>query len=216
MGLDITHYKAILNLPENSELIYIGGEIRGTVGAETKESFSDFNVPFEHFKKYIQLIDCPIVIDKVIIVENEDKYDYATKHFSNSNYLILINNKHLKQKLNEFENKKDFKELKKGFSSGALDQWRILNYYKTEKKEGFYYHQVGNQRKGMNENFWNQFCSNQNYEYAKKEDFDFAYSCISKLREEEWNVDFELKKKEFKKNFIDNFELGSSFMSVSY
>lgn len=71
MGLDITHYKATLKQPENSELIFVGREIWGKIGFKTRESFSGFNVPFEHFNKYIQLIDCPVVVNTIIIVEDK-------------------------------------------------------------------------------------------------------------------------------------------------
>ena len=216
MGLDITHYKATLELPENSELINIGGEIRGMVGAETRESFSDFNVSFEHFKNYIQLIDCPIVLDTVIIVEGKNNIEYVTNHFSTSDYKILLNDESLSQNLNEYENEKGFKDLKKHFGKSVLNKWIVLSYYKIEKREGFYYHQVGYQRKGMNEKFWNRFCTNDIYDYALKEDFEYANKCVTKKQLFEPKTDFELRKENFKRQFLDNYENGASFMSLSY
>ena len=52
LGLDITHYKAILKLPEKTS-ININNQIRSDYGVETSKSFSSFNVPFDYFKKYI-------------------------------------------------------------------------------------------------------------------------------------------------------------------
>ena len=216
MGLDITHYKATLKLPENSELINIGGQIRGIVGAEIRESFSDFNVPFEHFDNYIQLIDCPIVTDTVIIVEDIEKVEYVTNHFSNSDYKILLRNDNLEQNLKDYEKEKDIKELGKHYGSSILNEWKVLNYFRTERKEGFYYHQVGYQRKGMNENFWKRFCNDDIYEYALKDDFEYANKCVRSKQLYEPKADFELRKESFKKQFLDNYENGASFMSLSY
>ena len=216
MGLDITHYKATLKLPENSELINIGGQIRGIVGAETRDSFSDFNVPFEHFENYIQLIDCPIIIDTVIIAEDKNDFDYVTNHFSSSDYRIFINNDNLNHNLNKYENEKNLEKFGKHFGNSVLNKWKVLNYYKTEKNEGFYYRQVGYQRKGMNEKFWNRFCKDYIFEYALKEDFEYASKCVQKKQLYEPKADFESRKESFKKQFLDNYENGSSFMSVSY
>lgn len=216
MGLDITHYKATLKLSENSELINIGGEIRGMVGAETRENFSDFNVPFEYFDKYIQLIECPIITDTVIIVEDNEKFEYATNHFSNSGYKILLRNNDLEQNLSNYEKEKHLKEFGKHYGSSILNEWTVLNYFRTERKEGFYYYQVGCQRKGMNENFWKRFCNNDIYEYALKDDFEYASKCVMRKQPYEPKADFELRKENFKKNFLDNYENGTSFMSVSY
>jgi len=216
MGLDITHYKATLKLPENSELINIGGQIRGIVGAETRDSFSDFNVPFEHFKDYIQLIDCPITIDTAIIVEDKNNFEYVTNHFSNSDYKLFLNNDDLNKNLNEYEDEKNLKEFRKHFGNSVLNKWKVLNYYKTEKSEGFYYQQVGYQRKGMNEKFWNRFCKDDIYDYALKEDFEYASKCVRKKQLFEPKTEFELRKESFKKQFLNNYENGASFMSLSY
>jgi hypothetical protein len=216
MGLDITHYKAILKLPENSELLNIGGQIRGIVGAETRESFSEFNVPFEHFKNFIQPIDCPIIMETVIIAEGKNNIEYVTNHFSSSDYKILLNDDSLSRNLNEYENEKGLKDFRKHFGESVLNKWKVLNYYKTEKKEGFYYQQVGYQRKGMNKKFWNRFCKDDIYEYALKEDFEYASKCLQKKQLSEPETEFELRKESFKKQFLDNFENGASFMSLSY
>ncbi|MCT8341283.1 hypothetical protein MG296_14570 [Flavobacteriaceae bacterium TK19130] len=216
MGLDITHYKAVLKLPENPGLINVGGEIRGQVGAETKESFSDFNVSFEHFQNYIQLIDCPKVIDTLIIVDEKEDLETTTNHFSKSDYKIFLNDKELKRELKIYESERKLENCEKYFSNSALNKWKILNYFETEKKEGFYYQAVGDQRKGMNDMFWNRFCNNNIYNYARKEDFEFAMKCLRIKQPHEYKSEFELRKEKFKDEFINNFELGASFMFVSY
>ncbi|SFU66983.1 hypothetical protein SAMN05216480_11283 [Pustulibacterium marinum] len=216
MGLDITHYKATLELPKNSELINIGGEIRGMFGAETRESFSDFNVPFEHFKNFIQAIDCPIIMETVIIVEEKNDIEYVNNHFSSTDYKILLNDNSLNRNLKAYESGKGLNDSKRHFGESVLNKWKVLNYYKIEKREGFYYHQVAYQRKGMNENLWKRFCNNDIYEYALKSDFEYANKCVSRKKPYEPKADFELRKESFKKEFLDNYENGTSFMSVSY
>ncbi len=216
MGLDITHYKAILELPKNSELISIGGQIRGKTGAETRESFCDFNVPFEHFENYIQIIDYPNIKETAIVVKHKEKNTDINKQFANSGYKILLDNEDLDKNLAEYENEKNLKNLNKHINDNPFTEWKVISYYEYEKREGFYFQELGYQRKGMNNKFWKRFCSSDIYEYGLLEDFEFAYSCLHKLQQVESNADFELRKKEFKKHFIDNFELGTSFMSVSY
>ncbi len=64
----------------------------------------------------------------------------------------------------------------------------------------------------MDSKFWDKFCTSDQHNFALKEDFDYALSCIDSHSE----TPIENNVNHFKKQFIDNFELGASFMSISY
>ena len=218
MGLDITHYKATFEKAKTHHLFYIGEGIYAQTGAEIKEKFEDFNVDFYHFSKYIQQIDIPIVVESVIIVKGSENLEKVKAHFKShyTTFLIRENEEQLERELKDFEKKKGYQNLKKSFKDYDYTDWIILTYYTIEKKEGFYFKSVGEQRKGMGGNFYSKFCSGEIYNFALKEDFDDAFSCVEHYRDSDTKEIVNLRRDEFKKSFIDNFELGSSFMSVSY
>lgn len=218
MGLEITHYKATLEKAQDHDLFYIGLDIYGETGAEIREKFDTFNVDFNHFSNYIQEVDVPTEVESVIIIKGSENVEKVKAHFTSNDYVFLIreNEEQLERELKDFEKKKGYQNLKKCFDDCHSD-WFILKYYTTEKKEGFYFKRVGEHQKGMNDKFWNKFCNENTSNFALKEDFNYAFSCVdyhyldSDIKEE-----VALMKQEFKKSFLDNFELGASFMSVSY
>lgn len=87
---------------------------------------------------------------------------------------------------------------------------------RQRKEEGFYCESVGYQRKGMNDNFWNHFYSKGIFDYALREDFEHAFSCVDFYWEEDTLSEVQQRKELFKKDFIDKFELGASFINLSY
>ena len=106
--------------------------------------------------------------------------------------------------------------LKKDFEDVHYTNWIILKYYCLEKKDGFYFKSVGEQRKGMNGQFWEKFCNGDKYNFALKEDFEYAFSCVDRYWDSDTEESVRERKEKFKKEFLDNFELGASFMSISY
>ena len=211
MGLDITHYKATLEKAQDHDLFYIGQDIYGETGAEIRERFDTFNVDFDHFSKYIQEIEVPTEVESIIIIKGSKNVEKVKAHFVSNDYLFLIreNEEQLKKEIKDLEKKEGYQNLKKSFKDHDYTDWIILKYYTTEKKEGFYFKSVGEQRKGMGGNFYSKFCNGEIYNFALKEDFDYAFSCVN------YNG-YSDTEEEFKKTFVDNFEDGASFMSVSY
>ncbi|GAL86140.1 hypothetical protein MYP_3369 [Sporocytophaga myxococcoides] len=211
MGLDITHYKATLIKPQTTDPT--------SVLSETRESYNDFNVPFQHFKQYIQEIDCPNILDTVIIAKQENHLDEAKEFLKNYNYTFFLktNDEELNNLLTKHEIENGLIGLHKHMHDQVLGaRWIVLYYYEILKKEGFYYEEVGYQRKGMSSKFWDRFSSEDIYNFALKEDFEYAYSCVDYC----WSIDtreiVKQRKEDFKNNFIDNFESGASFLSLSY
>lgn len=217
VGLDITHYKATFKKAEAHTLFYIGECIYGNTGAEIRELFDGFNVDFDHFKKYIQQIDVPSLVESIIVVNNPEYLKNAQEHFRSENHLVLLkpNNEELTETLHRFERQKGYQLLERNVKNGEHVPWTIVNYFTTQQKEGFYFEQVGTQRKGMNNNFWSRFCNGEKHFFAQKEDFEFAFSCLEP-RNYDTEESMAQKIETFKKSFIDNFEEGASFLSVSY
>lgn len=218
MGLDITHYKATLEKAQDHDLFFIGLDIYGETGAEIKEKFDTFNVDFDHFSKYIQEIDVPTEVESIIIVKGREHFKKVKEHFQSQDRVLLIreNEEQLKKEIKDLEKKKGYQNLKKCFKDYDYTDWIFLKYYTTEKKEGFYFKSIGEQRKGMGGNFYSKFCNGDIYNFAYKEDFDDAFSCVDHYRDSDTKEIVNLRRDEFKKTFIDNFEFGASFMSVSY
>lgn len=218
MGLDVTHYKATLERAETHSLFYIDQGIYADTGGITRKNFCDFNVKFDHFKNYIQEIDCPVELESAIIVNDKKDSKRIKEHFKSSGRKIFVKeNEHLLyQELIEFEKSLGYLNIQKCFEDIEYEGWTILKYYKTIKKEGFYYKKAGHQRKGMNNKFHERFCSNKIYNFAFKEDFDYALSCVDYYWKSDTSSIIEERKKEFCESFINNFEKGASFMMVSY
>ncbi len=218
MGLDITHYKATMEKAESHTLFYIGNDIYGKTGALIRENFDDFNVDFDHFNKYIQHIDVPTEVESVIIIKGPENLKKVKDHFQSNKrtFLIRENEEQFKIELNDFEKKRGYQKLKKVFEDIHYADWIILKYYTIEKKEGFYFKSVGDQRKGMNGKFWDKFCNGVKYNFALKEDFDYAFTCVDSYWDTDTEESVRRRREEFKKGFIDNFEFGASFISISY
>lgn len=213
MSLAITHYKATLEKADINTLFYIGNDIYGETGAEIREKFDSFNVDFDHFQKYIQLIDVPNEIESIIIVEGLEKLKKVEEHFKStaSTFLVYENEEQFKIELENFEKERTYQKLEKHLEYIHHTEWNILTYYTLEKKEGFYFKSVGNFQKGMNDKFWDKFCTSTISNFALKDDFEYALSCT--IDSKESRIDY---REEFKKEFIDNFDFGASFMSISY
>jgi hypothetical protein len=214
MRLDITHFKAAFQKDFPEDLPYVG-DSAGESLIETRETFANYNVPFEHFKNYIQKVNCPEILQTAIIVKDAKDLADVENHYQNNDYKIFTDSKQLEEELAIHEAKENLDGLNRHIDSGYLSRWKIVSYYKNIQKEGIFFREVGYQRKRMNTAFWKRFCSSDTYCYALEEDFNFAFSCIEK-RDDETLEDAQEVIDNFKQNFLDNFELGSSFMVVSY
>lgn len=218
MGLNITHYKATMEKAETHTLFYVGHSIYGETGAEIRENFDHFNVDFDHFQKYIQEIDFPTEIETVIIVKGIENLNNVKEHFKSTErtFIVLESEEQLQKELDAFEKQKEYQNLRKNFEDITYMDWILLKYYTIEKREGFYFKSAGEQQKGMNKKFWDKFCNGEKYNFALKEDFNFAFSCIERYWDSDTEESVMQRKEKFKKEFLDNFELGASFMFVSH
>lgn len=186
------------------------------IGGMTVENFGGFDVPFSHFEKYIQKIDCANVLKTAIIVKEEQYLAYTMDWFKEDDYQVFYEKTDalLNQQLREYESKNNLKQLLHHLEEGPK-QWYLLYYYEIEKKVGFYEVEAGYQRKGMNVDF-GYFYQDDKCEFVLREDFERAYKCIDYFWESDTEEDLINRKKNFKENFLDKYEFGASYLSVSY
>lgn len=207
MGLDISHIKATLKKPVTTNPFELGGM--------TEETFNGFDVPFSHFGKFIQKIDCASIIKTAISVKDESDLEYTKKWFKGSDYDVFFERTEelFRKILRDYESKNKLTKLH-FYIDESPQKWCLIYHYEIIKKVGFYQLEEGYQRKGMNSDF-GYFYQDDKSEFVLREDFERAYDCIDD------SLDFEKenlvkRRKNFKENFLDKYEFGASSLSLSY
>ncbi len=201
MGLELVHFKAVMDKPANKGL---------KLSYQTEERFYGFNVPFGHFHRYIQLIDVPVLKDTVIIVNREEDLEYAIKRLINSSHEILVrkNDEQLADDIKTYERNNGLATYTKSYNNETV-AWTIMEYYKEEKKTGFYTEEISSQTSMVYDNFWEHFSEPDLTHFALKEDFDLVAGCIKPFVDDEG---IERWQSNFKEQFVGKFEEGASFM----
>lgn len=181
MGLDISHWKATLERPITTDPFKIGGM--------TEADFDGFDVPFSHFERYIQPIDCAKVVRTTILVNNLEHLEDVQEWFKERDLTILYDNAphKLEQKIRAYESAHGLRRLRKHISSDPI-KWQLLKHYEIVQKIGFYQIEEGYQRKGMNEEFA-YFYQDDKSEFVLLEEFERAYQCVDYY----WSSDTEEK-----------------------
>lgn len=207
MGLDIYHHRATLMKPliesvSNDEMVI-------------EEQIKEFNVPFQHFEKYIQKVDFKIEVNNIIIYKDFEK---AQEWFQASEYnkpfIYQPNPEILSAEIEKFEQDNNLLEFDN--FTYKNDFWDVKCYFYTEKRIGFYIETVGYQRKGVNGHFWERFYNEEIYNFALFEDFEYAYQCVDKYWHSDTDKTLIMRKADFKRNFLDNFIDGASYLYLSY
>jgi hypothetical protein len=211
MGLDITHYK--LSLSPNDK----GNQC-------TIEDWDlDCNVSLKHYSKYITDI-WEYDFDKAIaIVKNEQVLENLKKS-------ELFDEKNLKKVFVGSINSKMRADISRYIKTEKLDKlemlecktttngikYREIAFGKKVIKKGFYYDEVGNQCRGMNNYFYDNF--RKYLFWGEKKDFDLAYECVGgDFYIDCWGQEAvdEMKAK-FKADFVDKFVFGQSILCASF
>lgn len=203
MGLDIIHEKATYEKPK--KLAAIDGL---DTNVYTLENFKKFNVPFEYFSPYFQEVDFPLnrwlLLCKTEAIRQRELASMAEEDMLLF-HCIVGDEDSAATVIQEYEEKNNLEEVTK-IKSYRIDDYISINYSWVVKRIGFYVHEVGYQRKGVTNAFWQRFCNGQNCYFASQEDFIFAASC-GKTQYDTDNLT---------KNFLDLYEPHCSFISVSY
>ncbi len=209
MGLDITHYKATRKQPDPLKIWNV----------VTRETYRGFDAPFEHFSRYIQDVVLPEHHLSLFVPYELSDLDYTREWFRNFSIRYDI------QTLPDGQDLETFVEayIRENSLEGLLIdrsealKWWIFTFNRPLHRTGFYVEEVGYQRKGMNTGFWTRFCTNNGvFHFTRKEDFDFALSCVDVEWDGDTPEDVELRRTLFKNDFVDAYEEGASYMAVSY
>ncbi len=208
MGLDITHYKATLERPLKIEPF--------NTKFILESEFDGFDVTFDYFQNYIQNVDTPETLETIIFPKRENEIDEVKQFLNNENYHYLFEKDKINLNIRVDKFIKDNNLIGNLTHSWEADKWFGFHIYKHKKQIGFYFEKIGEQRKGMNENFWTRFASDKTFCFTKKEDFDYASTCVDFYWDVDTKEDVEMRRKLFKENFVDKYELNKSWMSLSY
>lgn len=208
MGLDITHYKATLDRPEDINPLNTPFVIL--------DEFEGFDVDSTYFQESIQCVDVPEVLKTLIIVKNEDEIDEVKKLLYDdiTSFLFDRDKSKIDIMVSSFinENKSSGSMLHKW----ETDKWLGINIFMTRKKNGFYFEEVGYARKGMNGKFREKFLNKEVFRYTKLDDFKYARECVDYYWRSDTRSSLELRRNEFQKNFIDKYEVNKSWMELNY
>ena len=208
MGLDISHIQLTLYPKNASDFLYV------------EDWDLQCNVPLEVYSKYIQKIDELDFNKSIIVVQNDKDLEKLNKtnRFDTGNYLKIFIGQYDDQMKRDIDNfitreKLDKLELSKISTERDNVEYREISFGEPIKIEGIYYiDDIGYQRKGMSKQYYELFklCELR----GKKEDFELAYSCIEGSPRS-YDDSAELKKN-FKENFLDKFEFGTSLLWNSF
>lgn len=186
----------------------------------SEEDFHGFNVPFDHFGRHIQKIDYAEIVSTSIILYEKRFLDKAVKWnketFGRRSLVPLFVNENegeLNKEIERFEKKQGLTHLDKHIDRTPM-YWRLLHYYQVVKKRGFYTIGCGVQGGGVSKKFEERFGDEKISAFAFREDFEYAYSCIDLCESHDTWDEVEIRKKNFKDNFLNNFEHGTSYLKL--
>jgi hypothetical protein len=206
MGLDITHNKATLKRPEKLDPFNRNFII--------EQEFEGFDTDFEHFKSSVQMIDVPTTLKTLIFPKRESEIDEVKNFLNCDEYVYLF-----EQNVQDIE-KSVGRYIQANFltnnflHSWTTDKWFGFHIYKLDKQIGFYFEEVGYQRKGMNSKFWSRFGIEDINCFTKKEDFEFALTCVDYYWDIDTKQEVDLRKQLFKEAFVDKYEAYRSWINI--
>ena len=211
MGLDITHYK-FSHLPNDE-----GRQL-------TIEDWDlECNVSLQFYSKFITDVWEYDFNKTIVIVENEQVLENLKKceFFNDMNYMEVFVGS-LKGKMRTdlasyIKNEKLDKLERSGFKikhDGI--EYSEISFGERVIKKGFFYDEVGSQRKGMNNLFYDTF--KKYLFWGEKKDFDLAFECVGgDYYKDCWSQEaLDRLKANFKANFVDKFVFGQSILCVSF
>ena len=210
MGLDVSHLQFTLTPNDNGDFFRIDDW--------------DCNVPLENYSKYITTIDDLDFSISLAVVKNEEDFEKLKKTdgLNSTDYIeVFVGelNETMREQISKFivsQKLDSLDALRLGCEHDGL-KYHTISFGKPIKVQGIYYiDDIGYQRKGMNNLFYEKF--KKHMLWGRKEDFELAYTCVGdNWYIKNWGQDaVDEMKKNFRENFIDNFEFGKSLLCVSF
>lgn len=210
MGLDITHYKIIEDYSQLHP---------STISLVEKEGFDQYEVSADYFDPYWSWVNKYSRESSVKYATERDALSKVEDFWSNINPIIevrFLNESLLNEYLNSLNQRVE--TLNQLYFLRKESFWYSLDFYSFQFVQGFYTREVGYQRKGVVDDFFKYF----DYKitgasrYTSQERFELVYKMIGKYYDHDTNEDVIQLKKQFKRDFLDNYEKGKSILSVSY
>ncbi len=215
MGLDVCHYKLTLNPDDRNNYLETEGW-----------DASSCNLPLDTFTSYIQDIPSVEFNKYILVIEDKRHLDKIDKGILESAVQVYTGSaiEKVKDKIEEFILSQRLDKLERQYltceSSGSNSEsnctYQSISFAENTIVQGFYYNEVGYQRKGMSNDFYAKF---KGYEfYGKKEDFENALKCVGdEWYIEKWGQEVVNKMREdFRRDFVDSFEFGLSLLYPSF
>jgi hypothetical protein len=212
MGLDVSHLQFTLTPNDDRNFFHID------------DWEFDCNVPLEYYSKYITTIDDLNFDLTLAVVKTEDDFEKLKKNdeLNSTDYIEVFvgeMNTTMKEQISKFivNQKLDSLESIQMLCEHDGLKYHTISFGKPIKVQGIYYiDNIGYQRKGMNNLFYEKF--RKHMLWGKKEDFELAYSCVegNYYVKNSGNDDLDEMRKNFRENFIEKFEFGKSLLYVSF
>ncbi|MFM2392536.1 MAG: hypothetical protein RLZZ546_513 [Bacteroidota bacterium] len=210
MGLDIIHYKICRKI-EN--------EFIPELNITTKSDIQRFDVGIEYFNDYWKEIFRFSCGHNYKVAYDIESYKILKKMWAewNPNIAVIYCNVNHKQELiDELSSLKENKNLHL-FIKNELNN-DSFNFYHASKIMGFYSKQVGYQRKGVKDEFFEKYDINKSgvSNFVKKKDFEKVFELIGKYYDHETDNDVEQLRELYKRDFLEKYEEGISILTLSY
>ena len=204
MGLDIYHNKAVLTENPSTELIYLS-QLSGE--KESLRAFVKQDIRKENFS-LAAVFSCQSDLETAspILKASKDTYDFFQLFGLKDDELFNSKLKHLE---NIYALEADSCEILDDYLDFGTQRiyFDVVNYHCSIKREVLYSINAGHQRKGMKAAFF-EFFENDSF-YTGKEYF---YKLEEFLDSDSHMFDYE----NFLNSFLNNYEEGRSFLSISW
>lgn len=210
MGLDISHYK----ITEEEQIEY-----PPDLGVVERANFMGYDVKSDFFNSFWKRIKIYKWISSSKFVTEESKLESTKKIWNEWNPNVNVN-LISKEDLNDLSKYKNYR-LQSDNEIYILKKeakWYSLNLLEFTETEGFYHKQIGYQRKGVTDNFFEYFNINETgiTRFTKKEKFEKVFKLIGKYYEHDTGEDVKQLKFQYQRDFLNKYEKGKSILSISY
>ena len=208
MGLDIYHNKATLQRPAVIDPFNHSYVL--------ESDFEGFDANIDYFNACIQLVDSPRTLETIIYPKTEKDISEAKELLKDGDYIFQFVKDVDKMDIALRRYVETYKLINNYVHKWEAPNWIGYHIYNYEKQRGFYYENVGFQRKGMNERFSARFASDGIVCFTGIADFEFALSCVDFYWDTDTKEDVEVRQEAFRKNFVNNYEINASWMDLDY
>ncbi len=215
MSIRISHHKLTREKPNK---IYASNRFRYLSKHLSKFKKGDQKL----VESYLQMIEWCRPIDRIEYATNESQYQRLKRiYIKESDIIYETNPERLEERIAVYEHQKGLVTAKRYTMLDIPGYWNMITYYDLEYKEGFYatdegFYSITYHKKAIKSTFLQDLIRNdETFYFMDFEYFDKAYRSIN------FALTSDVKKnkvlmKQFKDQFIMNYEKGKSFLGIPY